>query len=124
MNKEPRKWDEGFDKEFYTPEEIEASDKRDAQIQKQNALLQAEELTMKEIAETFEVPYNIVVDAAWDMRNGKRQRGHNVKYNVTEIKPYLLNRINAKIDSAEEKLDGLRAMKRNIELAGTEVRKE
>lgn len=35
MNKEPRKWDEGFDKEFFTPEEIEASDRWAAEMARQ-----------------------------------------------------------------------------------------
>lgn len=35
MAKKPKAWDEAFERETYTPEEIEASDKRVAEIQRQ-----------------------------------------------------------------------------------------
>ena len=80
-------------------------------------------MTMKELSELLEVPYGIIRDATWDMRGGTRQRGHNIQYDLDELRPFLLNRIEARIDSAEETLSQLHAMKRNVELEGLEAMK-
>ena len=72
------------------------------------------EMTLKEIAEYYRVPYNDLINATC----GGHRRSRNSKYDPEIYRDALMKMYERRIDCAQETLSNLYAMVRNVELAG------